>query len=148
MKVIDDFSGEYAFLSNFYPAQINYKGMDYATTEHAYQAQKFLDKSDQLKIRNAGSPGNAKRLAKQFKKQGKVRDNWFDMNLEVMLDVLRLKFAIPELKQKLLDTGDAKLIEGNYWHDYFFGVCNGRGQNHLGRLLMKVREEIKHGETI
>ena len=57
--------------------------------------------------------------------------------------LLRQKFGDAWLRAKLLATGDAELIEGNYWHDTFWGMCNGKGENHLGRLLMEVRSELR-----
>lgn len=60
-----------------------------------------------------------------------------------MLDLQRQKYTVPYLREKLLATGDAELVEGNTWGDRFWGVCNGVGQNWLGRLLMQVRDEIK-----
>ena len=61
-----------------------------------------------------------------------------------MEDICRAKFTQnEELKKKLIDTGDATLIEGNTWNDTFWGVCNGVGENNLGKILMKIREELK-----
>ena len=60
-----------------------------------------------------------------------------------MRDLLRQKFAREPLRSQLLATGEAKLIEGNHWGDTFWGVCRGQGENHLGMLLMKAREEIR-----
>ena len=65
-----------------------------------------------------------------------------------MRDALRLKFAIPELREKLIATSDEELCEGTTWHDRFWGICTcdrcgGRGENHLGQLLMEIRKEIK-----
>ena len=61
---------------------------------------------------------------------------------------LRQKYAKDPLRQMLLDTGDAILIEGNFWHDNFFGSCTcpkcgNKGQNNLGKLLMQIRDEMK-----
>ena len=61
-----------------------------------------------------------------------------------MYDICFKKFSqSEELKKKLLDTGDQELIEGNYWNDTFWGVCEGKGQNHLGKILMQIREELR-----
>ena len=65
------------------------------------------------------------------------------MKIDIMRQVLKSKFTQnPELKAKLIATGDAELIEGNNWNDRFWGVCRGVGQNHLGKLLMEVRAEL------
>ena len=63
-----------------------------------------------------------------------------------MRDCLRLKFEIPELREALLNTDNAKLIEGNWWGDKFWGICNGVGENNLGKLLMEVRDEIRRNK--
>ena len=73
-----------------------------------------------------------------------IRDDWDDVKLDVMRHVVRFKFNNHSALQALLSgTGDQHLIEGNTWQDYFWGVCGGRGLNHLGRILMDVREELK-----
>lgn len=139
MKTIDRFDNEHEFLSNFYPAKIVYEGIEYSTTEHAFQAVKSLDQGERIKIRNAKTAGIAKRMGKKVN----LRNDWESTKIGVMLDVLRLKFAIPELRQALLNTGNAILIEGNHHGDVFWGTANGRGKNNLGKLLMKVREEVR-----
>jgi len=66
------------------------------------------------------------------------------MRIGIMTELVRQKFTRHvDLKQKLLETGNAKLIEGNHLGDKFFGVCNGIGENWLGKILMQIREEIK-----
>ena len=81
------------------------------------------------------SGGRAKRLGRV-----ELRSDWEEVKIEVMREVLRCKFSQnPDLKAKLIATGDAELIEGNNWNDRFWGVCRGVGQNHLGRLLMELR---------
>ncbi len=60
-----------------------------------------------------------------------------------MHSVLRAKFAVPELRDALLATGDAELVEGNTWSDVYWGVCGGRGRNQLGRTLMRIRDDIR-----
>lgn len=137
---IKEFRGAYGFLSNFYPCVVqDDRGTYYPSTEHAYQAMKFLGK-DRRKIFEDGSPGSAKSNGKG----SGMRDDWEAVKLEVMLNLLRQKFkAGSNLAQRLLDTGDRELIEGNYWGDTFWGVCKGVGQNNLGKLLMQVRKELR-----
>lgn len=140
--MIDYFTGEYEFLSNFYPATVKYKGRVYKTTEHAYQAAKTLDEEEQSKIANAPTPHKSKKLGRKVK----LRPDWESVKLQVMEDVLRLKFKPgTPLADKLVATGDQELIEGNHWHDTFWGVCGGKGFNHLGKLLMKIRAELVAG---
>lgn len=135
------FVGEHKFLSNFYPWKIEYQGIVYPTSEHAYQAAKSMDKSERLAIAAATSPGVAKKMGKLVVMR---RVSWDpDVKIDIMRNILRLKFSTPFMAGKLLATGDAPLVEGNTWGDRFWGVCRGQGENHLGRLLMEIREEIR-----
>lgn len=138
MEPIDRFTGEHAFLSNFHPSPIWVAGMEFATVEHAFQALKSRDPAVREQIRQAPTPGRAKRLGRKVE----IGPDWEWLRLGVMEWLLELKFSDPELRQKLRATGERKLIEGNHWGDTFWGVCRGEGENHLGRLLMKVRGEI------
>lgn len=133
------FHGENRFLSNFSYSDIVYEDQLYPTVEHAFQAAKTLDLQDRYLISMASTPGMAKREGRQVQ----LRPDWEEIKLEVMAKLLRLKFADPELKQLLLATGDDYLEETNTWNDTYWGVCNGVGENHLGRLLMMVREELR-----
>lgn len=141
--MIDKFDGEYAFLSNYSasPFRINY--VLFPTMEHYFQANKADNQNDYLHIAYAPTPGEAKRLGRKIQ----LRPDWEKIKDKVMLTGLRKKFADPELRSLLLSTGDEELIEGNYWGDTYWGVCNGVGQNKLGKLLMQVREEIKNGSN-
>ncbi len=144
-EAIADFRGEYAFLSNFYAAPVSFEGVDYPTVEHAFQAAKTLDYDVRRSIRNVASPTTAKRMGRKLKR----REDWFDMSLVVMEQLVREKFTrYPELRDSLLATADAELIEGNNWNDRFYGAIwdttknEWVGENHLGKILMKVREEL------
>lgn len=136
--MIDNFDGEYAFLSNFYESPMTIQGITYPTNEHFFQAMKTLDPSERKKIASAQTPGQAKRLGRQVK----LRWDWEGVKEDVMLIGLRYKFSNPDLKEKLLATGNEELVEGNWWGDQYWGVCDGIGKNKLGKLLMKVREEL------
>jgi len=138
LKPIMGFKGEYRWLSNFWPAPVSYEGIDFTSTEHAYQAAKTLDLEERKRIATL-TAGEAKKAGKKLV----VRSDWNEVKLSVMENLLRQKFAIPELRQKLLDTGEAEIVEQNTWHDVFWGVCGGIGENHLGKLLMKIRSEIR-----
>lgn len=146
---ITAFRGEHRFLSNFYPAEVRMSGMEYPTVEHAFQAAKTTDPNLRWKVRAAGTPGEAKRMGKNLE----LRPDWEEIKLEVMLALVRYKFTHhAELAKKLLATGNATLVEGNDWGDTFWGACRKgfhgqaplEGQNHLGLILMKVRDEIRH----
>lgn len=132
---ITSFEGQYRFLSNFYLTPIPWGGLVYPSVEHAYQAQKCINPGD-CKLFLTGKPGQAKRLGKTIP----MIPNWDRVKVDVMRVMLVIKFANPDLKDLLLATGDAELIEGNDWGDRFWGVCEGQGLNTLGRLLMAVRE--------
>jgi ribA/ribD-fused uncharacterized protein len=137
-KLIDNFSGDFAFLSNFYYTGVVYDGIFYPSSEHAYQAAKSLDIADRMSVKKSGGPAQAKRRGKEIKK----REDWDTVKYSVMEDILRIKFADPILKEMLIATEDYELVEGNHWHDYYWGVCNGTGENNLGKLLMKIRSEL------
>jgi ribA/ribD-fused uncharacterized protein len=113
----------------------------YPTVEHAYQAAKTLDQTERVVILAALSPGSAKRLGKTVTK----RTDWDDITkINVMAVLLKQKFADPVTAHYLKETGDAELIEGNHWGDVFWGVCRGVGKNHLGRLLMEIRDTLRN----
>jgi len=135
--VIDSFSGEYRFLSNFYPSPIRVDGIVYPTVEHAFQAAKTPDAGMKQKIADTSSPARAKQLGRKVK----LRKDWEAVKVEIMKELVLLKFREhPDLAERLLETGDTKLVEGNTWNDCFWGVSGGRGKNHLGKVLMKVRD--------
>lgn len=139
MNIINSFSGKYRFLSNFYPSEVYYENHKYKTIEHAFQAAKATNSEDRRRIANADTPGDAKRLGRNIS----LRDDWEKVKIEVMRELLEQKFTlIPKLRNKLLETGESTLIEGNTWGDKFWGVCDGEGQNWLGKLLMEVRKDI------
>ena len=136
--VVHSFQGEFRFLSNFHPSPVWMYGLEYPTVEHAYQAAKTLDRAERERIRTAHTPGVAKRLGRVVK----IRDDWNEFRLVAMEELLRRKFTTPQLNDQLLATGNKLLVEGNTWGDEFWGVCDSVGENHLGRLLMKIREEL------
>lgn len=137
---ITSFEGKYRFLSNFTLVKVEYDGREYPSTEHAYQAAKTLDPIQRENIRTVAGPGVAKRLGQKVK----IRDDWDQIKLQIMYDLVHEKFSrYPMLKQMLLDTGDMKIVEGNTWGDTFWGICKGVGENHLGKIIMKVREELR-----
>jgi ribA/ribD-fused uncharacterized protein len=135
------FSGDLDFLSNFYPAPVVVGGIRYGTSEAAYQAQKSLDEAVRTRFAEY-PPGKAKRKGQQIA----MRPDWYEVRLDVMDEVIRAKFTQnPELAAKLVATGTALLEEGNSWGDTFWGVDvhTGKGENNLGKILMKVREELR-----
>lgn len=145
MQPITTFRGDYEFLSNFTNSPLLYEGETYPTIEHAFQAAKTFDPVERQKVRAATSPGSAKRLGRRVT----LRTDWEAVKYDIMLALLRQKFSDPVLREKLLATGDAELIEGNTWGDRTWGCVqvNGKwvGKNHLGKLLMRVRTEVQEG---
>lgn len=142
--MIAEFSGEYRFLSNFWPCTVTIRGWiddpidetEYPSVEHAYQAAKTLDRSMRQHICNQISPGRAKKIGKTIE----LRPDWEEIKIEVMGNLLIEKFKHPALNTMLLATKPHMLMEGNHWGDTFWGVCNGLGSNHLGRILMEIRD--------
>lgn len=136
---IDRFRGEHAFLSNFHRHPFRWRGHVFATAEHGFQSAKSRNERERQRIRAASSPGEAKRLGRR----ADLRCEWERIKDDVMHSVLQAKFAVPELRDALLATGDAELVEGNTWGDAYWGVCGGRGRNQLGRTLMRIRDDIR-----
>lgn len=136
--MIDNFTGEYYFLSNFYPVKVVLDGLEYPSLENAYQAAKNFD----YERRKNFIPLTAKE-AKQEGQKILKRPDWDQIKILVMTNLIREKFKDSELKNKLLLTGNQELIEGNTWGDQYWGVCKGIGENNLGKILMKVREELR-----
>lgn len=125
MPPINDFHGVYRFLSNFWPAAVMLDSVTYPSVEHAYVAAKTLDMTMREVVRTTDSPGAVKRLGRL--RSFELRPDWDAVKLTIMADLVRQKFAHPELRSKLVSTGDAELIEGNTWGDTFWGVCKGVG---------------------
>jgi ribA/ribD-fused uncharacterized protein len=135
---IREFKGPYFYLSNFYHSPMMYLGYHCPTAEHAFQLAKAADTVDMRRIAEVHEPAEAKLLGRQVV----LRDDWEQVKLSVMKDVVTLKFAgNPVIRQRLVSTGSIDLVEGNYWGDTYWGRDNktGAGANHLGRILMEVR---------
>jgi len=143
------FRGEHSWLSNFHDCEtpIELPSPDYnkyPTVEHAYQAAKTKNMVFRDMI-SRGTPTEAKRFYKNRKKD--IREDWEDIKLTVMEYCLRQKYSKelnPKLHKKLIDTGNVEIIEGNQWHDVWWGQCPiGVGKNNLGKLIMKIRGELQ-----
>lgn len=153
--MIDSFRGRNRFLSNFHPASVELDGVTYPTTEHAYQAAKSLDPYYRERILQCDTPGDAKRLASQIK----PREDWDQIKQQVMWDLLCQKFTLETVSgELLLRTDPEELVEGNSWHDIYWGVCWGHcrvghpghpmGDNILGKLLMQRRDELRFESSL
>ena len=142
--VIDEFREAYGFLSNFHLCNLDYEGNNYCCVESAFQA---------MKEANPAARANYSHLyPSEAKKKGKtcnLRPDWEEVKVDIMYDILKVKFSDEDLKARLLLTGDKELIEGNRWHDNFWGNCICKkceaieGKNMLGKLLMKLRTELR-----
>jgi ribA/ribD-fused uncharacterized protein len=140
MSVINEFRGPTRWLSNFESAEVTIDGKTYATNEHYFQACKAVTEMGHENVRTCATPAEAKRVGRLIT----CRPDWEEVKNAVMLKGLRAKFAPgSELAARLLATGDVDLVEGNTHGDTYWGVCQGVGQNHLGKLLMKVRQELR-----
>lgn len=132
LRVIDSFRGSYDFLSNFYLE------IDGSNVETKFQRSKCADWKDTHKF-DGLTPGQAKRLGRKVN----LRSDWEEVKLDVMHDLVLEKFENdPTILDKLLNTRDAMLIEGNDWGDTFWGQVEGIGENHLGKILIEVRKEL------
>ena len=149
--MIAKFKGRYDYLSNFYEASMYMyddvlnKICCYRTVEHWFQSQKTLNPAQRQFIINCDTPGVAKKLGRSCH----LRPDWEEVKIKVMYQGLRSKFEQHKnLKKRLLNTRDHYLIEGNYWHDNYWGICDCnkckdiKGENHLGQLLMILRKEL------
>lgn len=136
---ITRFRGKYSFLSNFYGCSIYYENDRYSSVEQAFQAAKTIDPVERKVIRHSYSPSDAKARGKLVT----LRCDWESYRISIMRDLLMQKFSTPTLRQLLLSTGDAELIEENDHRDKFWGVYRGSGENMLGKLLMEVRLKLR-----
>lgn len=145
--VVKEFRGEYAFLSNFYPAKFEWRGIEFPTGEHAFSyAKAYYAKSHQFvdeyqtKVLNAPTPKKAKYEGRSM--SIKV-DEWDKNKVMYMREIVHARFAADlsgeALAGRLINTGAMMLVEGNDWGDTFWGRCDGKGFNTLGVLLMEER---------
>lgn len=146
--IIDSFGGEHAFLSNFHYCPVELDGVTYPTVENAYQAAKTQDPVKRQAFVNI-TPSEAKHLGRSLD----ISPNWDLVKRSIMQKLLEQKFNVEKYKKKLLDTGNAKLVEGNWWHDNYWGICscdkctvayaNKKDKNQLGQLLMEIRKSLQ-----
>lgn len=138
--MINEFRGKYYFLSNFYEVSVTWDGITYQNNEAAFQSAKVLDRPVREKFSTL-DPSSAKKLGRRVQ----LRNDWEDVKDEVMYEICKAKFSQNEdLKEKLLETCDKYLEEGNTWGDKIWGTVNGVGENRLGKILMRVREELRN----
>lgn len=137
--MITSFSGEYRFLSNFWPHPVSFEGIQFPSNEHAYVAAKTLDLDIRKKIAMVESPAKIKRIGRTLD----LRKNWEQVKVPIMHNLIKQKFSDAGLRELLMKTSPVKLIEGNTWGDTFWGECPlGTGKNMLGKLLMYERDGL------
>lgn len=141
--LICSFTGEYAYLANFYPCKIIMHGLSFRSSEQAYHWHKLALPGDREYLLSMDTPMRAKKYARSCE----MVPDWDEMRTGIMLEVLLAKFTQnPELHRLLIETGKATLVGGNRWGDQFWGCVwspeNGtwEGENHLGRTLMTIRD--------
>lgn len=145
-SIITDFSGDYAFLNNGFDQEdcpIHVFGLNFRTAEGAFQSQK-LPWDAHLYVSRSG------REARKMGRINPIRKDWNSVRDIVMYEVLQAKFSQnPELQQRLLDTGDAKIEPHNTTHDNYWGSCQcaecaeKEKENRLCTILMRIRENLK-----
>ena len=141
---VTHFRNTHAFLSNFHPCPVVLDGVTYPSVEHAYVAAKTTNPSERAHIATLATPAAAKKAGRSLR----PRDNWSEIRVGIMRDLLQQKFAQEPFKALLLSTGKAAIVEGNDWHDIFWGRCNcpthrGMGENILGKLIEEIRASIR-----
>jgi len=141
--MIKEFKGRYFFLSNFYEKEITYNGITYLNNEAAFQAQKVLNESVRAEFSNL-SPKEAKRKGRRVT----LRPDWEEVKDDIMYEICLTKFLGDHVLLDLLHRTSPKwLIEGNYWHDNYWGDCSCEkckdidGKNKLGKILMDIRSK-------
>ncbi len=138
---------EYGCFSNFAAYPITLGGERWPTTEHYFQAQKFAEPAHREAIRNTASPMVAARMGRDRTK--KLRDDWESVKVQIMTDAVRAKFTQhAELRSMLLATGDAKIVEHTANDSYWGDGGDGKGENMLGQILMKIRAELGEVKSI
>ncbi|CAM3127741.1 NADAR family protein [Tsukamurella hominis] len=141
MRVIDSFRGDHYFLSNFYPARARFRVVISPRPEHAFMSARTTDERAIERTRTEPTPAEAKLIGRSVA----LVEDWDRIRFDVMADVLAAKFDDVSLARSLVATGGAILIEGNTWHDQFWGSCTCDrhrridGDNALGVLLMYER---------
>ena len=146
VEAIKFFKDDYEEYSNFYQVEITYEDFTFDSVEIAFVAAKTKDRYIRYTLSKLEASDSRK--AKLMGRKLKLRENWEIIKVPTMKKLVDQKFDYPKFRNKLLSSGDAELIEGNYWHDNFWGDCyckkckNIPGQNKLGKILMKKRSTL------
>lgn len=136
---INNFTGKYEFLSNFYNHPLVLDGVEYSNAEAAFQAQSAADKGSKRKFARLSGI-----KAKAYGRRIVQRDDWDEQTqIDAMREVLIAKFKDKELAKKLCNTGNEELINMNQFRDEYWGVTTRGGRNKLGVMLMEIRAELQ-----
>ena len=128
----------FAFLSNYYPCTVEYEGLVYNSSEAAFQAQKVIDKNKKKDFCNI-PPNEAKRLGRRIH----LRKDWESVKDQIMYEIVKAKFSQNKDFKDLLLQVKEPIVEDNTWGDTYWGVCNGIGQNKLGKILERIKKELE-----
>ena len=143
-EVIGFYTREFYSLDNFSSFKVLYKDYLYSSLEEAYQAAKFIGVAPEVvqKIKNSYSAHEAKEIA--FENRDKQRKDWDEVKVQIMEELLRLKLdQNPYVKKKLLETGDCLIVEDSPKDDFWGWGKDRKGENNLGKLWMKLRDELR-----
>ena len=136
---INNFTGKYEFLSNFYNNPLVLDGVEYSNAEAAFQAQSAADKGSKRKFARLSGI-----KAKAYGRRIVQRDDWDEQaQIDAMREVLIAKFKDKELAKKLCNTGNEELINMNQFRDEYWGVTTRGGRNKLGEMLMEIRADLQ-----
>lgn len=138
IKVVKSFRDEYMFLSNFFLTEVQFEGLTYKNSEAAFQSAKTLDMGKRKQFQSM-NPLQAKRAGKKVE----LREDWEEVKNQIMYQICKDKFERNfVIRDKLIELEGVELIEGNNYGDTYWGVSDGIGENHLGKILMRVRDEL------
>jgi len=133
--------------SNFSPYEVYVLGTTWKTSEHYFQARKFQDSNLVLKVMDAPSPMEAAKIGRD--RNNTIRDDWESIKLDVMREVVHAKFTQhASLKKLLLSTGNEDIVEASPYDSFWGEGSDGSGTNHLGKVLMEVREQIRQESSV
>ena len=134
----------YGEFSNFYLAPITIKEKKWSTTEHYFQAMKQEGTKMEETIRKASTPKEAAELGRKRDPAYPLRKDWEDVKIDIMYEALMAKFTqYEDLRKVLVGTGNAELVEHTKYDAFWGDGGNGSGRNELGKLLMRLRDELK-----
>ena len=144
-EVIGFYPREFYPFDNFSSFKVEWNGYLFSSVEEAYQAASFMGSDEELveKIKKSHFADEAQRIA--YANRDKRREDWDDVKVSIMEELLRLKIEQnPYVKKKLLQTEDYMIVEDSPKDDFWGWGLNRNGQNNLGKLWMKLREELKN----